>query len=310
MFGRMTTWDGRLPRISTIHPRDSRSAACKRGSHNSSRPRLLFDGPPCNLIAELALVLREHIRRDNKCVAPPNTTAVHMRLGDKPDILHPVRKPSQQGFGLLSPLAQQIASVNCNQGSMAVSLVGVINFSPVLGCAGDCLYQYSVPQEAMSASYVAELTRALTLCGVDWRWHTSSHSGAAAIDDDICFLATASHTLPTTGTLSLTLPYLRAALKRIMLGRSAAHAASAACRAVGPLGLSQAGLRLHSLQAGTCEHAQAQCVANLRPMHTKLKWSPTNLGLQRTPDTLIDWAQLGLRPSPTGSSSTSRKRDT
>lgn len=74
------------------------------------------------------LVSNSIYRVSDECrAAPPGTAAVHLRLGDKPDIFARPRAPSQGPWqGPRVPIDQQVAALGCVNATIAI--VGVVNY--------------------------------------------------------------------------------------------------------------------------------------------------------------------------------------
>lgn len=82
--------------------------------------KLVFEENQCRIIRELGKIVQSRLaRNDTDCrPAPPNTAAVHIRLGDKRDIFLPIRQAaSDKGAGLAIPVHQQAAAMACTNAS-------------------------------------------------------------------------------------------------------------------------------------------------------------------------------------------------
>ena len=151
-----------------------------------SQPLLLFERNACMRVVELALAIKRRLMRGACVRAPQGTAAVHLRLGDKPDIYGRV---SHDHFAPSVPISQQAVAFGC--ANVSVSVVAVINFDETGA------FRFKDANMVRAEQYVAGLRSTLEKCTVG---HTLR--SLANVDDDLCFLATADYYLPSVGGLS------------------------------------------------------------------------------------------------------------
>jgi hypothetical protein len=211
------------------------------------RGLLTVQNDSCQTIVTLATIVQRRLstNRSGCRSAPPNTAAVHLRLGDKAGHIfrNPVKAPGSSsqgrrsgllpvgprcgaactalwGYGPSVPIHQQAAALSCT--GATVVLVGVLNFSPEVLSSGLRTGQFE--QRPRSVEAVTERSDLERLSQVLHRCTATSDSrgiqstlwqGSASVDHDLCFLATAEFFVPSVGGFSELMPLLRAAIAHL-----------------------------------------------------------------------------------------------
>jgi hypothetical protein len=143
-----------------------------------SMPMLTCNMDRCNRLVELAVAVQRHIQQ-GKCVrAAPRTTSVHLRVGDKADIL---LRPGSLWMAPKVPLAQQMAAIGaCSNTTVIVHAV--------MHYLDAAEFNYNPGSHRKSQDFVADSLAALRSCGIRHELRSSPD-----VDTDTCFMATSDY---------------------------------------------------------------------------------------------------------------------
>ena len=224
----------------------------------SLQPWLRFDTKRCFRIRLLARVIMRRIKAGECQRAPPHTSSVHLRLGDKPDIFLPVRGARSRGKAYTAnpapevSIAQQTSAIGgCTNGTIVLHAVAHFLDTKRFGWDNVTVRR--------AEWYVKRLRRSLDECGV--RHEVRS---VPDVDDDMCFIGTASSYLHSVGGFSHLMREMRAAMREQGFGTANERAPpgsheSDSCAWLNP--------RLELLwpsNVSICEQRQASCAAKLQ----------------------------------------------
>lgn len=264
-------------------------------SEPAAQPELRYEHDWCAKVVELAMTLQSRLDRGRCRAAPPGTAAVHLRLGDKPDIyMHVVTdRGKDKSYGPRVPIYQQAAALGCAPNVTTVAIVGVLQYAEQnlwQGTAQDLIFHrsfgHSNRTQVAAERYVRELRATLDACGTPHYVRSS-----ADVDDDMCFLVTAEYYVPSVGGISKLMVTLRRILTGMRQARQRGEFNKAALAddrgAIGAYGAAACSWAMRSPEPptsvpreGTCARRQAECAAKAERKPVGQLWDASTLQLQ------------------------------
>ena len=130
--------------------------------------------------------------------APPATSVIHLRLGDK---LADMAPETEERYSLF--LLRDIAGLACTGDQVVLN--GVMHFGPISEdlvrrhpwMQTSSTFQYSAAKQARNQRFISSLRSKLGACGVRHEWRSQP-----SVDEDICFLSTADRYVESIGGYS------------------------------------------------------------------------------------------------------------
>ena len=148
----------------------------------------------------------KHWLDEERCTrAPPATSVIHLRLGDKLADMAPETETKYSPF-----LLRDIASLACTGDSVVLN--GVMHFGPISADLVDrhpwmrqtSTFEFSEAKRARNERFISSLRSKLGACGVQYAWRSQP-----SVDEDICFLSTADRFVESIGGYSKLITSIR-----------------------------------------------------------------------------------------------------
>jgi hypothetical protein len=170
-------------------------------SNRSLQPVIVFQPNLCSRVLHFALAVLRRLEQGACPRAMPQTTAFHMRLGDKSSI----------ASTLPSDVIQQ-AAIHAACTNSTVFLVAVLNYDDRRDVAelADEAHSFSDASVARATQQVSSLLSTLLQCGVRAQLRSTADA-----DADACFLATVEYYVPTVGGFGMLLQDVRTVLHQM-----------------------------------------------------------------------------------------------
>jgi hypothetical protein len=208
------------------------------------QPRLTCHMDRCTRLRTFAEVVQRRLTAGRCSPAPPGTTSVHLRLGDKGDIFGDVGSV----YAPRVPLVQQaVALGGCTRTNVTVHAVLHYLENPNE-------FRYNHMNDLKGDAYVAGHLTALRECGVGHQLRSSPD-----VDADMCFMVTADYYVPSAGGFSWLIRDVRAVLRTLRRG---GFAQNTSCVRRGPVDSALA-FASHptpvNVTAGSCAASFARC---------------------------------------------------